>query len=73
VEKITLSNLPPVTTVIHGSVAIIRFIRPEKLNAIDDAQRKAFRQAASKVNEDDNIPVVILTGQGCAFNGKNAR
>ncbi|MFT6897188.1 MAG: 2-(1,2-epoxy-1,2-dihydrophenyl)acetyl-CoA isomerase [Paraglaciecola sp.] len=66
-EKNNVSNSPPVTTTIDGPVAIIRFNRPEKLNAIDDAQRKAFRQAASKVNEDESIRVVILTGQGRAF------
>tara|TARA_R110000744_G_scaffold5902_12_gene20813 strand:+ start:2491 stop:3273 length:783 start_codon:yes stop_codon:yes gene_type:complete len=56
-----------VTTSTNGAVAVIRFNRPDKLNAFDESQRTAFRYAAERVNSNDDIRVVILTGEGRAF------
>jgi 2-(1,2-epoxy-1,2-dihydrophenyl)acetyl-CoA isomerase len=62
-----VSQALSVTTSIHGSVAVICFNRPDKLNAFDESQRQAFRKAASKVNADDSIRAVVLMGDGRAF------
>ncbi|MEM0954240.1 MAG: enoyl-CoA hydratase-related protein [Pseudomonadota bacterium] len=50
-----------------GPVAIVRFNRPESLNAIEAGVRRDILQAANEVNADDSVRVVILTGEGRAF------
>ena len=62
-----MSEALSVTTSIQGSIAVICFNRPQKLNAFDQSQRQAFRNAAHKVNADENIRVVVLMGEGRAF------
>jgi len=51
----------------QGAVAIVSFNRPEKLNTFNKAMRLEFVEAARAVNLDDDIRVVILTGEGRAF------
>jgi 2-(1,2-epoxy-1,2-dihydrophenyl)acetyl-CoA isomerase len=51
----------------EGEIAIIRFARPESLNAIESSIRSEFLALANEVNQDDDIRVVILSGMGRAF------
>lgn len=49
------------------SVAIVTLDCPEKLNAMDIALLRELLDAATKINDDDSIRVVILTGAGRSF------
>lgn len=48
-------------------VAILRFERPEVLNAIDLATARAFRAAVETVTGDPSVRVIVLAGAGRAF------
>ncbi|MEU6644017.1 enoyl-CoA hydratase/isomerase family protein [Saccharomonospora sp. NPDC046836] len=47
-----------------GAVAIIRFDRPDKLNALTLAMYEELGEAFAEVRDDDSIAVAILTGSG---------
>ncbi len=49
------------------NVATIAFNRPDALNAITPTMLGELNQAADQVADDDNVRVVILTGNGRAF------
>ncbi|OED39860.1 hypothetical protein AB833_13315 [Chromatiales bacterium (ex Bugula neritina AB1)] len=55
-----------VSTVDH-SIAIITLQRPNKLNAFNSELRLHLLQAVERVNADDNIKVVVITGAGKGF------
>jgi len=52
---------------VKGHIGYIILNRPEVFNAIDAELISEFRNALSKVKEDENIRVLILTGAGKAF------
>jgi len=52
---------------IDGHVATITLDRPEKLNAIDGALRRDLNAAFTRLREDDDARVAIVTGSGRAF------
>ena len=49
------------------NIAIITFNRPDAMNALNNQTRAEFREAIATVAADDQIKVVILTGNGKAF------
>jgi enoyl-CoA hydratase len=49
------------------NIAVITFNRPEAMNALNNRTRVEFREAMADVAADDNIKVLILTGNGKAF------
>jgi enoyl-CoA hydratase len=49
------------------NIAIITFNRPEAMNALNNKTRAEFAQAIAEVAADDDIKVLILTGNGKAF------
>jgi enoyl-CoA hydratase/carnithine racemase len=51
----------------QGRVGIIIFDRTEVLNAFDDEQVRAVRRAVRDLDEDDDVWVMILRGNGRAF------
>src|SRR5438477_9867170 len=51
----------------HDGVGLIRFNRPEKMNAIGALTRKQLGDAIKQAERDDAIRVVVLTGSGRAF------
>lgn len=57
----------PVNVSIKKNVAIIRFNRPEKMNALNPEMFAGIAKAIDAVKEDDNIRAVILTGKGEHF------
>src|SRR5256714_11917185 len=51
----------------HGGIAVIRFNRPEKMNAIGALTRAQLAEAIKQAERDDAVRVVVLTGSGRAF------
>ncbi|MEJ2156097.1 MAG: enoyl-CoA hydratase-related protein [Desulfobacteraceae bacterium] len=49
------------------NIAVITFNRPEAMNALNNQTRAEFGQAVTDVAADDNVKVLILTGNGKAF------
>lgn len=52
---------------LDGHVATITYRRPERLNAIDGAMRRAINAAFARLREDEDAWVAIVTGSGRAF------
>src|SRR5438067_5289837 len=51
----------------HDGIAVIRFNRPEKMNAIGAVTRTQLADAIKQAERDDAVRVVVLTGSGRAF------
>ena len=51
----------------EGHIAVMTISRPEALNALNSATLDEIRDTADKVREDENIRVLIVTGEGKAF------
>ena len=51
----------------HGGVGLIRFNRPEKMNAIGALTRRQLGEAIKQAERDETVRVVVLTGSGRAF------
>lgn len=49
------------------SVGVVRFCRPEQLNAMNRAFMDEIITAFQEMNQDDDVKVVIVTGSGRAF------
>jgi enoyl-CoA hydratase/carnithine racemase len=49
---------------LHGKVALLTLNRPDKLNALDYATNDLLLEHLDKVERDDGIAAVILTGAG---------
>jgi enoyl-CoA hydratase/carnithine racemase len=47
-----------------GPVAVIRFARPDKLNALTLAMYRELGEAFAEVRDDDSVAAAILTGAG---------
>jgi 2-(1,2-epoxy-1,2-dihydrophenyl)acetyl-CoA isomerase len=52
---------------LHGPLAIVRFNRPERLNAIDGDVIESLIEHLEQVAEDRRVRAVILTGTGRGF------
>lgn len=52
---------------IEGSIAWVRFIRPKKLNALNPQVFKELETAVSRVEDDEKLRVLVLTGNEKAF------
>jgi len=50
-----------------GHVAIVRLNRPDKMNALDIKMFDAIIEAGEKLNADESVRAVVLTGQGKSF------
>jgi len=46
----------------QGPVAVITINRPQAMNAIDLNTHLAFQEIWPRINQDDDIQVVVLTG-----------
>jgi enoyl-CoA hydratase/carnithine racemase len=51
----------------HPGTVVLRFDRPERLNAIDEVMVRELREACATIGADRAIRVVVLTGAGRAF------
>ena len=50
-----------------GRGSVIRFNRPEKLNAFNDIMSSEFRAAIEEANEDPEVGAIVSTGNGRAY------
>jgi len=50
-----------------GKIAVITLNRPEALNALNAEVGKDLRNAADVLREDDDVRVIVITGEGRAF------
>lgn len=54
----------PIDVTVQDRIAEIVLNRPEALNAIDPEMREELREVWTRVHEDDDVRVAILTGAG---------
>ena len=50
-----------------GQIALVTLNRPEKLNAIDRHLHHDMMAACAELRDDDDVRVVIFTGEGRGF------
>jgi enoyl-CoA hydratase len=50
-----------------GRIARIRLSRPDRLNAISAAMPRELREAVDRANAEDDVHVIVLSGEGRAF------
>jgi 2-(1,2-epoxy-1,2-dihydrophenyl)acetyl-CoA isomerase len=55
-----------ITTTMQG-VRTIKLNRPDRLNAINNELSTALEQALAEASADDNVRVIVLTGEGRGF------
>lgn len=60
-------NKSLVFQLVEKDVAVITLNRPEVRNAINDDIIEGIEQTVAKVNSEDNIKVLVITGKGAAF------
>jgi len=54
-------------TLVDKDIALLTFNRPEVMNAIDEDIIDGIELAIAKINAEENIKVVVVTGAGKAF------
>ena len=52
---------------VEDHIAVLTMTRPDVRNAIDEDMIDGFERAVQKINTDDSIKVMVLTGAGSAF------
>ncbi|MCC2651319.1 MAG: hypothetical protein K0Q60_1482, partial [Microvirga sp.] len=52
---------------VDGPVATITLARPDKMNAFNATMHAELRDALDQCERDENVRVVVLTGEGRAF------
>src|SRR5215471_3051935 len=52
---------------VQDGVALLVMNRPEKLNALNNDLSAALNQAFERIDKDDSVRIVVLTGAGRAF------
>jgi enoyl-CoA hydratase len=50
-----------------GRIATLTLNRPHRLNAISEGMPRAIAEAVERANRDDDVHVIVLTGEGRAF------
>jgi len=55
------------TYTVKDRIATITLNRPERLNAICNGMPREIKEAVNQANEDNNVHVIILTGEGRSF------
>jgi 2-(1,2-epoxy-1,2-dihydrophenyl)acetyl-CoA isomerase len=63
-----VGSRPEVTSEVSDGVAVVRFVRPDRHNSLNPAQRDELIAALEAVAADDAVRVVVLTGSGRYFN-----
>lgn len=51
----------------RGRVAVLRLNRPERLNAMNRVMLRELGEACDRVEADDAVSVLVLTGEGASF------
>jgi len=60
----TDASEPPVRFEQDGAIAILTLARPDKLNALDESAVEALGALCRRIERDETIRAVILTGEG---------
>lgn len=60
-------ELTTITYEVADRVATITLNRPDRLNAINDEMPGEIRRAVEEANRDEDVHVIVLTGEGRAF------
>ena len=55
------------TYTVKDRIATITLNRPERLNAICNGMPREIKEAVNQANEDNNVHVIVLTGEGRSF------
>lgn len=63
----TTRNFEATKLSIDGHIATVTFNRPERLNAVNEDLTRDFYRALDEITDNDNVWVVILTGEGRGF------
>ena len=56
-----------VTVDIEAGVADVRLVRPDKMNALDDAMFSALIETGERLKSEQGLRAVVLSGEGRAF------
>ncbi len=54
----------PVLVSIEDQVAIVTLNRPERMNAVDGSLRSGLTEALRRLNQDDAVRAIVITGAG---------
>ena len=65
--KFEEASFGPVNYFKLNDYAVVKMNRPEKLNALNEDMWRGLEKAFAKADEDKDIRVIILTGEGKAF------
>ncbi len=65
--KYEVADLGPVRYEKRDNYAMITMRRPEKLNALNEEMWKGLTEAFRRAREDNDVRVVVITGEGRAF------
>ena len=60
-------NFETIELTVNGAIAQIALNRPDKLNSINSTMLNELEQALDLVENDDDVLVVVLSGNGRAF------
>jgi enoyl-CoA hydratase/carnithine racemase len=60
-------DLQDVSYETSGAIATISLNRPERLNAISGRMPREIKAAVERANRDDDVHVIVLTGEGRGF------
>jgi 2-(1,2-epoxy-1,2-dihydrophenyl)acetyl-CoA isomerase len=60
-------SLTTLRCTIDGPIATVALARPDKLNALNAAMHAELREALDRLERDEAVRVVVLTGEGRAF------
>ena len=52
---------------VNNKIALIKLNRPEKRNALHPDLVKEFKKRLSEAKNDNNVSIVIVTGEGKSF------
>src|SRR5689334_3325525 len=59
--------MPDVEYTHEGAIAVLRFNRPERMNAITYEMLSDIERIAREANADDGVRALVVTGAGRAF------
>jgi 2-(1,2-epoxy-1,2-dihydrophenyl)acetyl-CoA isomerase len=60
-------NLTTLRLTVNGKVATVALARPDKLNALNAAMHAELRETLDRLEQDEAVQAVVLTGEGRAF------
>jgi 2-(1,2-epoxy-1,2-dihydrophenyl)acetyl-CoA isomerase len=60
-------SLTTLRLTVNGKVATVALARPDKLNALNAAMHAELRETLDRLEQDEAVQVVVLTGEGRAF------